>query len=104
MELHQVHTGLVLNQGGYTAVLSVNLPNNHAAIIGIDFHGVIMMLAGFCIFAQAVGGSAYKDRKDRYRKTQLLVCEYCNHIVTPDVMDCDNCEASLAGAGFNSDS
>ncbi|MFX1560421.1 MAG: hypothetical protein ACFFBL_07520 [Promethearchaeota archaeon] len=61
------------------------------------------ILSGFCILAQAIEGSTYKDRKDRYRDSQLMVCEYCNHIPPPGTVVCDNCGASLADADFSSD-
>ncbi len=68
------------------------------------FYGVVFLLLGFCTFSIATEGSNYKDRKDKYRNTQLLICEYCNHIPAPGVTVCDNCGASLADADFSSDS
>lgn len=67
-----------------------------AVILG----GLWFLLMGFCVLAQGIEGRSYRDRKDKYRNTQLLVCEYCNHINTPDVVVCDNCGASLIGSDF----
>ncbi|MHA3963232.1 MAG: hypothetical protein AM325_006795 [Candidatus Thorarchaeota archaeon SMTZ1-45] len=66
-------------------------------------YGAMILLLGFCILAQAIEGQGYKDRKDKYRDAQLLVCEYCNHICAPGVVDCDNCGATLVDAQFAKD-
>ena len=35
-------------------------------------YGVLFVIAGFCFIAIGIEGRRYKDRKDKYRNTQLL--------------------------------
>jgi hypothetical protein len=85
----------------FTGLLNPGVPN--AAVFEIVTYGVLLIVSGFCFFALAFEGATHKDRKDKYKDTQLLVCAYCNHIITPGIMVCDNCGASLADADFTSD-
>ncbi|MFW9975445.1 MAG: hypothetical protein ACFFDQ_09290 [Candidatus Thorarchaeota archaeon] len=73
-------------------------------VIEFFMYGVLTLISGFCLSALAMAGQSYEDRKDKYRDSQLLVCEYCNHICTPGVVDCDNCGASLVDAQYAGDS
>jgi uncharacterized paraquat-inducible protein A len=68
--------------------------------VEVFFYGLLVMTFGFCGLAEAVEAKSYRDRKDKYRNAELLVCEYCNHINNPGVVACDNCGATLVGARF----
>lgn len=69
----------------------------------LTFYGLMFVLLGIGFLVKAREGRSYADRKDKYRNTQLLVCEYCNHVNIPGVVECENCGASLVGSEFASD-
>ena len=65
--------------------------------------GMWALFLGFCIAIRGIEGKSYSQRRDKYRNTQLLVCEYCNHISTSSVTVCENCGALLVDSEFASD-
>jgi uncharacterized paraquat-inducible protein A len=65
--------------------------------------GMMLLPAGICLFTKGMLGQKYVDRKNLYRNTQLLLCEYCNHINEPGVSACTNCGATLVDAQFVTD-
>jgi hypothetical protein len=67
-------------------------------------YGIFSIITGFFFIARGIKGRSYKDRKGKYRNTQLLVCEYCNHINKSNVVVCQECGAPLTHAEFTSDS
>jgi hypothetical protein len=64
-------------------------------------YGLIFVIGGAATLVQGREGSKYKDRKDKYRGVSPVICQYCSHQNSPNLVRCQNCSAPLTGAPFS---
>jgi hypothetical protein len=89
--------GLVSILIAFTLVSSPSSRGEEIILIPV---GILMVFASIFGIYEALQGRQYRNRKDKFRETQRLDCQYCSHINPPDILKCQNCGASLSEAEF----